>query len=132
MSILVKGMEMPEHCGYCRFRYDGICHALQKTKYNKEDCPLVPVPPHGALKDADALMEKAVLVNTDEECYMCVMADDISDAPTIIESDWKYGVKVITRGNCMICGKELTDGLLFCKECEEKAERKEEKGEETN
>lgn len=30
--------------------------------------------------------------------------------------------EVITRGNCMICGKELTDGLFFCKECENKAE----------
>ena len=33
----------------------------------------------------------------------------------------KYETKVITRGNCMICGKELTEGLFFCKECEAKA-----------
>lgn len=33
----------------------------------------------------------------------------------------KYEAKVITRGNCMMCGKELTEGLFFCKECEEKA-----------
>jgi hypothetical protein len=26
------------------------------------------------------------------------------------------------RGNCMMCGKELTDGIFFCKECREKAE----------
>lgn len=57
MSILIKGMEMPEHCGYCRFRYDGICHALQKTQYNMEECPLVPIPPHRRLIDADALVE---------------------------------------------------------------------------
>ena len=30
----------------------------------------------------------------------------------------KYEAKVITRGNCMMCGKELTEGLFFCKECE--------------
>lgn len=41
MSVLIKGMEKPEHCGYCRFRYDGICHALQKTQYNMNECPLV-------------------------------------------------------------------------------------------
>lgn len=41
MSVLVKGMEKPEHCGYCRFRYDGICHALQKTQYSMNECPLV-------------------------------------------------------------------------------------------
>ena len=33
----------------------------------------------------------------------------------------KYEAKVITRGNCMMCGKELTEGLFFCKECEAKA-----------
>ena len=41
MSVLIKNMEMPEHCGYCRFRYDGICHALQKTQYSMTECPLV-------------------------------------------------------------------------------------------
>ena len=32
--------------------------------------------------------------------------------------------EVITRGNCMMCGKELTEdeGLFFCKECVAKAE----------
>lgn len=44
MSVLIKGMEMPEHCGYCRFRYDGICHALQKTQYSVTECPLVSIP----------------------------------------------------------------------------------------
>ena len=41
-------------------------------------------------------------------------------APTIIEADKEYEVEVITRGNCMMCGKELTEGLFFCKECEAK------------
>lgn len=41
MSVLVKGMEKPEHCGYCRFRYDGICHALQRTQYSMDECPLI-------------------------------------------------------------------------------------------
>lgn len=37
----------------------------------------------------------------------------------------KYEAKVITRGNCMICGKKLDEGLFFCKECETKAESEE-------
>ena len=37
------------------------------------------------------------------------------------EADNKYEAKVIIRGNCMMCGKELTEGLFFCKECEDKA-----------
>lgn len=28
--------------------------------------------------------------------------------------------EVITHGNCIMCGKELTEGLFFCKECEVK------------
>ena len=34
--------------------------------------------------------------------------------------------KGINRGKCMLCGKELTEGLFFCKECEEKGKGKEE------
>lgn len=41
----------------------------------------------------------------------------VKGAPTIIEADSKYEAKAITRGNCMMCGKELTEGLFFCKEC---------------
>lgn len=37
----------------------------------------------------------------------------------------KYGVKVVVRGRCMACGKELEDGIFFCKECEEKGRKKE-------
>lgn len=43
-----------------------------------------------------------------------------TDASTIIEADKEYEVEVVTRGKCMICGKELTEGLFFCKECEAK------------
>lgn len=40
-----------------------------------------------------------------------------TDAPTIIKADKEY----VTRGNCMMCGKKLDEGLFFCKECEAKA-----------
>jgi len=58
MSVLIKGMEMPKHCGYCRFRYDGICHALQKTQYAVTDCPLIDLPDHGDLIDQRELMRE--------------------------------------------------------------------------
>lgn len=38
----------------------------------------------------------------------------------------EYEAKIITRGNCMICGKELTEGLFLCKECGEKANKESE------
>lgn len=36
----------------------------------------------------------------------------------IERADKEYEVEVVTRCNCMMCGKELTEGLFFCKECE--------------
>lgn len=38
----------------------------------------------------------------------------------------EYEAKIITRGNCMICGKELTEGLFICKECGDKANKESE------
>lgn len=66
---------------------------------------------HGRLIDADA-----VLAEPFGNTYK-----DIDIAETIIEADKKYEAKVITRGNCMMCGKELTEGLFLCKECGDKA-----------
>ena len=76
MSILIKGIDMPENCYKCKFalarfdplptqkykRHDFECVLTEKTltatKRNRA-CPLVPVPaPHGRLADADALKER--------------------------------------------------------------------------
>ena len=66
MSILIKGMEMPKDCDSCLFD-DGVhCMAYPQSEdlvYDISDgkpnwCPLVPVPPHGRLIDADAFSEE--------------------------------------------------------------------------
>lgn len=79
MSILIKGMEMPTSCSVCPMlegdRMDGLCHAASRWLDDDEywtwyvypegdvddskpcNCPLVPVPPHGDLIDADKLVE---------------------------------------------------------------------------
>ena len=61
MSVLIKGMEMPTSCSVCRLFGEYGCpfigavgYALTRGERN-EDCPLVPVPKHGRLIDADAL-----------------------------------------------------------------------------
>ena len=76
-DILIKGMEMPTSCTVCPMleggRMDGLCHAACKwlddgeywtwyvyregdIDYSKPcNCPLVSIPPHGRLIDADAL-----------------------------------------------------------------------------
>lgn len=57
MSVYIKGMEMPKTCAECRF-YGEYCYAKgDENKYSKLPCPLVPVPPHGRLIDADALRQ---------------------------------------------------------------------------
>lgn len=67
MSILIKGMEMPTSCQECPLKHRGFngsetvhyCYAICKEVSDDgeidADCPLVPVPPHGRLIDADAL-----------------------------------------------------------------------------
>lgn len=64
MSLLIKGMEMPQNCLSCPLQGGTAdCRLTQKT-YNwglterPSDCPLVPVPTHGRLIDADALTER--------------------------------------------------------------------------
>lgn len=66
MSILIKGMEMPKNCllCYCTDTEYGEC-CLDPEKRCPEDyrqraewCPIMELPPHGRLIDADALMNK--------------------------------------------------------------------------
>ena len=92
MSVLIKGMKMPEHCGYCRFSYDGICHALQRVKYPQDmkdgklaDCPLVEIPtPHGRLIDGDALIAAYDAQHDGEPGRARKLMEE---APTIIEAE---------------------------------------------
>ena len=74
MSILIKGMEMPKSCFGCEFfrmvhiwnRDDeadikSCCKRTGVSTFDEvngylSDCPLVPVPPHGRLIEADSLI----------------------------------------------------------------------------
>ena len=65
MSILINGMEMPTSCFECRFSIDGFCYASGHVNIRANEerqitnyCPLIPVPPHGRLIDADAMSKK--------------------------------------------------------------------------
>lgn len=65
MGVYIPNMKMPEHCGECRFAVDGWCYAYGKPNIDAlandgrtNFCPLVPVPPHGRLIDADAEIER--------------------------------------------------------------------------
>lgn len=68
MGVYVKGMEMPETCKLCYLSefdpgfYAYVCkptgmridYDMAKIDRPKKICPLVPVPEHGRLIDADA------------------------------------------------------------------------------
>lgn len=110
MSILIKGMDMPESCDQCQFCDDGaMCHVLEvdllgdgeelegmwylPDEYRCNRCPLVPISPHGRLIDADAaemLLQKYYDQEDDNikkhaigECIMIVK----DDAPTVIPAE---------------------------------------------
>lgn len=70
MSIYIKGMEMPKSCWSCPFsvHHDpdtdrclitGMLYETTWARFSDRQpaCPLVPVPEHGRLIDADALAE---------------------------------------------------------------------------
>ena len=90
MSILIKGMEMPTRCGRCDlcipvfdFGHYECCitaAVIDNLGEKMEDCPLVPVPYHRRLVDADALASMYD-PNTD---FGKSVRDMITDCPTII------------------------------------------------
>ena len=87
MSVLIKGMEMPENCKDCRFHGRGFCF-LADLKDNG-NCPLVEVPPHGRLIDADKLKaHHGVRVGDNYGGIRAIVFKrDIDNAPTIIEAE---------------------------------------------
>ena len=104
MSVLIRGMEMPDDCGACPLETDyGTCgyyslfveagHDSEVWK-RRDDCPLVEVPPHGRLIDADALMRKKIRSvqsgsgeNFTSWTISAVSIENIRNAPTIIEAE---------------------------------------------
>lgn len=95
MSILIKGMVMPQCCGECKFMVDRWCYASEDAYFelNKRhpDCPLVEVPtPHGRLIDENWLFS---FISTNNSLgathYGCLTKEEIQLAPTVIESEEK-------------------------------------------
>ena len=88
MGVYINGMEMPEHCGVCRFAVDGWCYAYGKPNIDAlandgrtNFCPLIPIPPHGRLIDADAY-EKYLKDN-----WIPANLNALDAQPTIIPAD---------------------------------------------
>ena len=92
MSILIKGMEMPRSCNECPMSVDGYCVCVKHTNgdalnrhYIPLWCPLIEIPPHGRLIDADALVE--TFSGMPMDIVMLRIINDIKYQPTVIEAD---------------------------------------------
>lgn len=90
MSILIRGMEMPNVCAYC-FLDASECDLHAKVNIWRErhpDCPLDELPPHGRLIDISTVEEIRFhdadgyhVVNGEQLCELEI------DAETVIESE---------------------------------------------
>lgn len=86
MSILIKGMQMPTCCRKCKLIGEYGCAIVGAvgTAYTdgkrSRDCPLIELPPHGRLIDADAL-------TFEDDYYGWRDKKVVKSAPTIIESE---------------------------------------------
>ena len=100
MSVIVKGRNMPRHCGECACSnyYDQLdallCDFTEKQldektwkKERHPDCPLVELPPHGRLIDIRSVEdEKFVTVGNDyQRWWNGALESVIDNAPTVIE-----------------------------------------------
>ena len=81
MSVLVKGMEMPKNCGGCPLRASCV-HRIY-LEYRPDYCPLIGIPPHGRLIDANEIIIP-FFENIDDENWMRKV---IKAMPTIIPAD---------------------------------------------
>lgn len=98
MGIYIKGMEMPSDCVVCPFGWNG-CNNQHDFVYMGDrppDCPLVPVPSHGRLIDADALEDRCSRQAKDEwnkstgtnwGYAYATFESDVEDAPTVIPAE---------------------------------------------
>ena len=100
MSVLIKGMDMPTSSRNCPFTemddWDKRCIIGGKYEWHKDrpcdNCPLVPVSPHGRLIDADALTAKFKEIGLGEHSLIERLFADgvyvmIDYAPTIIPAE---------------------------------------------
>ena len=63
MGVYIKGLKMPKSCLLCAFGNEfGECCVNMEIEDESEmthSCPLIPVPDHGDLVDADEVMKTA-------------------------------------------------------------------------
>ena len=114
MSVLIKGMEMPTSCGNCFF--DTRCDNWRLRNWGApppDDCPLVPVPPHGDLIDRGAL--KPYMLNEHYRYRRVYDADEVAiNMISLNESREVVGghnIKIIC--DCLLEDTLLGEGVVI-------------------
>ena len=101
MSVLIKGMKMPQS-GYVDVRIFAEGHANIAVAYKPfyEELPVIEIPPHGRLIDADAFLETLNPIKFEDALLYAridriktVTINRIKDEPTVIEADGRYSEK---------------------------------------
>ena len=100
MSIYIPGMKMPKNCIDCAFGWNGWCHRINSRAFvevdmRRHDCPLIEIPPHGRLIDADALDKtiefigeaEAQIYGSQNWRFAMKCRQALENAPTIIEAE---------------------------------------------
>lgn len=99
MGVYIKDMKMPTSCANCQFSGFGglrcervVCMFTGANAYMNEvqyldNCPLIPVPPHGRLIDVEAL--KPYRLNEHYKYRLVFDADEVANAPTIIPASFE-------------------------------------------
>jgi len=91
MSVLIKGMEIPDKCGHCRFATAFECEVTKNfiTTFNvrQQDCPLVPVSPHGRLIEKNAVFELIQSVPSVDKLLPVEFMKALYKIPTVIEAE---------------------------------------------
>ena len=92
MSILIKGMEMPDSCYHCKIAESCGHYIANYTDRRHPDCPLIVLPDHhGRLGDLDALIHELNNSHYPGAPYVdagiSIAIGKICDAPTIVEAE---------------------------------------------
>lgn len=93
MSIIIKGMDIPESCGKCDFNVSSLYCKRTRSEIDRDyeyrerlsDCPISALPDkHGRLIDADALEPDA---EYDDGEFWAYSVTQVCDEPTIVEAE---------------------------------------------
>ena len=86
MGVYIKGFPLPNNCGACPLRL-AWCRERIYMVNRPDRCPLVPVPPHGRLFDADVLMREMHNVILEDGEDRRIFYSVIERQPTVIPAE---------------------------------------------